>query len=55
MIPNSWSPLEKSEKYLDIFEMPSETLAITEGEGADRVQQQFTILKYEVLPDNANR
>ena len=53
MIPNSWSPPKKGEQYLDIFEMPSETLAITEGEGTERVQQQFTILKYEVLPDNA--
>jgi hypothetical protein len=30
-------------------------LAITEGDGPDRVQQQFIILKYEVLPDNANQ
>jgi hypothetical protein len=55
MIPNSWSPPKKSEEYLDVFEMPSETLAITEGSGADQVQQQFIILKYEVLPENANR
>jgi hypothetical protein len=53
MIPNPFPPAEKGQEFLDIFEMPTETLAITEGEGADRVQQQFTILKYEVLPDNA--
>ena len=55
MIPNSLSPTKKDEPFLDFFEMPSETLAITEGEGADQVQQQFTIVKYEVLPDNDNR
>jgi hypothetical protein len=37
--------------FVDVFEMPSETLAITEGYGDDRVSQQFTIIKYEVLPD----
>jgi hypothetical protein len=35
--------------------IPGGTLSITEGDGPDRVVQQFTILKYEVLPDNANR
>ena len=38
-----------------VFEMPSETLSITEGDGADRVMQQFAILKYVGVPDNANR
>ena len=55
MIPNSLPPAKKDEPFLDFFEMPSETLAITEGEGTDQVQQQFTIVKYEVLPDNDNR
>jgi hypothetical protein len=32
--------------------MPSETLAITEGDGSDKIEQQFKILKYEVLPDD---
>jgi hypothetical protein len=55
MIPNPLPRPEKGNEFLDIFEMPTETLAITEGKGADRVEQQFTILKYEVLPDNPNR
>jgi hypothetical protein len=50
MIPNPL-PAGKRNEFLDIFEMPDETLSITEGYGADRVMQQFRILKYEVLPD----
>jgi len=49
IVPNS-----KREEFLDVYEMPGEILSITEGTGADRVIQQFDILKYEVLPDNAN-
>ena len=55
MLPNPLPPPGKRNEFLDIFEMPNETLSITEGDGADRVMQQFTILKYEVLPDNADR
>ena len=55
MIPHPLPPDGKRDELLDIFEMPDETLSITEGDGADRVVQQFTILKYEVLPDNANQ
>ena len=55
IIPNPLPPAGKRSEFLDVFEMPSETLSITEGDGADRVMQQFAILKYEVLPDNANR
>ena len=55
IIPNPLPPAGKHNEFLDVFEMPSETLSITEGDGADRVMQQFAILKYEVLPDNANR
>jgi hypothetical protein len=36
---------------LDIWEMSSDRLAITEGDGPDRVSQQFVILKNEVMPD----
>ena len=39
-------------KFLFVFELATETLSIDEGAGDDRVMQQFTILKYEVLPDN---
>ena len=55
MIPNPLPPAGKRNEFLDVSEMSSETLSITEGDGADRVMQQFAILKYEVLPDNANR
>ncbi len=54
IIPNSLPPEGKRQEFVDVYEMSSETLSITEGDGADRVNQQFAILKYEVLPDNAN-
>jgi hypothetical protein len=37
--------------FLMVTEMPTEVLSITEGDGPDRVMQQFNILKYELLPD----
>ena len=52
IIPNPFPPPEKHREFLDVFETSADTLSITEGVGADRVMQQFTILKYEVLPDN---
>ena len=52
MIPNLFPPPGKRREFLDVYEMPGETLSITEGAGEDREMQQFTILKYEVLPDN---
>jgi hypothetical protein len=55
MIPNPLPPEGKRQEFLDIYEMPGETLSITEGDGPDRVVQQFSILKYEVLPDNTDR
>jgi hypothetical protein len=55
MIPNLFPPAGKPDEFLMIDEMPTETLSITEGQGADRVLQVFNILKYEVLPDNATR
>jgi hypothetical protein len=54
IVPNPLPDPEKRQEFIDVFEMPSETLSITEGDGADRVMQQFEILKYEVLPDNTN-
>lgn len=50
IVPNPL-PKDKRSEFLDVFEMPDEVLSITEGDGNDRVMQQFTILKYEVLPD----
>jgi hypothetical protein len=55
IVPNPLPPDGKRQEFLDVYEMPSETLSITEGDGADRVIQQFAIVKYEVLPDNADR
>lgn len=52
MISNPLPPPEKRSDFLDVDEMSSETLSITEGVGADRVMQLFTILKYEVLQDD---
>jgi hypothetical protein len=51
IISNPLPPPEKRSEFLDVFEMPDQVLSITEGFGAERVQQQFKILKYEVLPD----
>jgi hypothetical protein len=51
IVPNPLPSPEKRSEFLDVFEMPDEVLSITEGSGADRVEQQFDILKYEVLSD----
>ena len=37
------------DQFIDVYEMPDEVLSITEGEGADRVMQQFKILSYTVV------
>lgn len=51
MIPN---PLRtRPGEFLDVAEMPGEVLSITEGDGADRTLQLFSIRKNEVLPDGA--
>jgi hypothetical protein len=52
IIPNPFTSQEKRQDFVDVSEMPEEVLSITEGEGPDRVMQQFNILKYEVLPDS---
>lgn len=49
IIPNPQPDVAHRSQFLDVFEMPSEILAITEGYGADRVIQQFKILKYDVV------
>lgn len=54
IIPNPLPREGKRQEFLEVFEEPSGMLSIIEGDGADRVAQQFAILKYEVLPDNAN-
>lgn len=48
MVPNSFMQDRKG-PLLDIFEMPDEVLSITEGDGDNRVMQQFKILKNEVV------
>ncbi len=52
IIPNPFPSPQKRQEFLDVYEMPTETLSVTEGVGANREMQQFAILKYEVLPDN---
>ena len=51
MVPNPLPGAGKRKDFLDIWEMSSDKLSITEGDGPDRVLQQFSILKYEVLSD----
>ncbi len=51
IIPNPFPMKGKRQDFIDVMEMSGEVLAITKGDGAERVSQQFKILKYEVLPD----
>ena len=51
LVPYRATPLANPEDFVDVSELADETLSITEGEGDNRVMQQFTILKYEVLPE----
>ena len=51
IVPNQMPPPGRPQEFIDVYEMPSETLAITEGDGPDQVSQQFNILKYEVVPN----
>jgi hypothetical protein len=55
IIPNDSPPPGKPAEFLDVMEMANEKLSILEGDGDDRVMQQFTILEYEVLPDTDTR
>jgi len=52
IISNRFPPEEKRQDFVDIHEMPGGVLTLTEGYGADRVMQQFKILKYEVLAES---
>jgi hypothetical protein len=49
MIPSSISNGRTGKEFLDIYEMSSDRLAITEGDGPDRISQQFVVLKQELL------
>lgn len=51
MVPNLFPGAEKRKEFLDIWEPSPDTLSITEGDGPDRVLQEFKILKEEVLTD----
>jgi hypothetical protein len=52
IIPNPFPPEGKRQDFIDVMEMSSGVLAITKGYGADRVSQQFKVLKYEVLSES---
>jgi hypothetical protein len=52
IVPNPFA--KNRDDFLLVQEMPSEVLSITEGDGENQVMQQFSILKYEVLPTNPN-
>jgi hypothetical protein len=49
IIPNPLPDEAHRNDFIDVFEMPNETLSITEGYGPDRVMQQFKILSYSVV------
>ena len=49
IVPNTMPDEAHRSEFIDVFEMPGEVLSITEGDGPDRVMQQFKILKYDVV------
>ena len=49
IVPNQLPGEGHRSEFIDVYEMPDETLSITEGDGADRVIQQFKIVSYEVV------
>lgn len=49
IVPNPLPDASHRSEFVDVFEMPTETLSITEGDGPDRTMQQFKILSYSVL------
>ena len=51
MVPNPFPGEGKRKDFLDIYERSADNLYITRGDGPDRVHQQLTILKEEVLGD----
>ncbi len=49
IVPSLESGNADKNHFITVFEMPNETLSITEGSGDDRVMQQFKILSYGVV------
>jgi hypothetical protein len=49
IVPSLESGNADKSHFVTVFEMPNETLSITEGQGPDRVMQQFKILSYSVV------
>ena len=49
IVPSLESGNADKSHFITVFEMPNETLSITEGSGDDRVMQQFKILSYTIL------
>jgi hypothetical protein len=47
IVPNPFSQDRK--QFVDVYEMSTNKLSITEGDGDDRVSQQFVVVKYELL------
>jgi hypothetical protein len=43
IVPNPLPSADKRSEFLDVFEMPSETLAITEGDGAGLLVATFLV------------
>ena len=54
IIPNRFPPEGKRQDFVDVAELGGDVLAVATGApfGDDRVEQQFRILKYEVLSEN---
>ena len=52
IVLNPFPPEGQRGKFVDIWEMGSERLFISKGDGLNKVNEQFIIKKYEVLPDN---
>lgn len=49
IVPSLESGNADKAHFVTVFEMPNETLSITEGSGDDRVMQQFKIERYELV------
>jgi hypothetical protein len=47
IVPNMLAKDRK--KFLDVYEMSTDRISITEGDGDDRIMQQFTVMKYDLL------
>jgi hypothetical protein len=49
IVPNPLPGQAHRDQFIDVFEMPDQSLSITEGDGEDRTMQQFKIMSYEVV------